>query len=426
MSINLELHENFDGTLDGRYKQGNKPASGLATWSNNFAYAGAFRVPISTGTGSLRYSYGVIGPSATSGQFYMSTDSTSASARGIAELTIPALSTSTSIGDLNTASVVQDRLDVFATPDGNPQLNDRVSGIYPHNGKLLVNLVEFYDAAANNTKFTARVESPNDFANTTLSGQYEIQNHYKAAGWFSPVPAEWQSQLGYSHIVGNSHNWSIIGRASVGPSAYGINLDHLTAATPVEPVPTEAFQSYDLAAGQQLQQQINPVWDLHNTLDRDAIPIVPQGNDVWTHLSRAGYGFIIPNTRTYCVVGSSAGHEDGIGYKITQDNANVCSGYCPPDPTDWSFYYWLFDVNDWLDVKNGSKQPYEIAPYEYGPFNTPFELFRGATVGSTGLEVRGGMFDPSIGRLYISVGHNDDSNQFNPVPIVYAYDIIGV
>lgn len=25
MSINLELHENFDGTLDGRYKQGNKP-----------------------------------------------------------------------------------------------------------------------------------------------------------------------------------------------------------------------------------------------------------------------------------------------------------------------------------------------------------------------------------------------------------------
>lgn len=31
MSINIELHENFDGSLDGRYKQGNKPITGGGT-----------------------------------------------------------------------------------------------------------------------------------------------------------------------------------------------------------------------------------------------------------------------------------------------------------------------------------------------------------------------------------------------------------
>jgi hypothetical protein len=58
------------------------------------------------------------------------------------------------------------------------------------------------------------------------------------------------------------------------------------------------------------------------------------------------YGVLLPDTRTYLVVGSSAGHRSGIGYKITQDDDTECGGYCAYSADDSYGYYWMFGVDD--------------------------------------------------------------------------------
>ena len=77
-------------------------------------------------------------------------------------------------------------------------------------------------------------------------------------------------------------------------------------------------------------------------------PIVPDQynkslkNNLWTELSAAHYGFIIPNTSSYLVIGKSGGHNSGIGYKITQDNGRECGGPCSVKAGDSYNYFWFF------------------------------------------------------------------------------------
>ena len=66
-----------------------------------------------------------------------------------------------------------------------------------------------------------------------------------------------------------------------------------------------------------------------NYLSPDALQ-TSQGSasPIWNFLSEAVYGFIVPGTSTFAVFGSSGGVNSGIGYKLTQDNGNLCEGYC--------------------------------------------------------------------------------------------------
>lgn len=412
MPINLDLYQNFDGSLDGRYKLGDKPDSGLATWSNNFAYAGAFRVPSATQNPDTGYELwnarAVIGLSATSGNMYMSMHPTRA--LGICELQIPALSTSSNLDDLNTATVVQAKASVFNTPDGNPDGNDEVLGIHAHNGEVIVMLGQEYDANADNTKSAAIIKNPSDLSSPNLQGQYEVQGHYKAAGWVSEVPAEWQTQLGYTHIIGHSDNYSITARSSLGPSAYGINLDDLTAATVSEPVQTQAFQSYPMLDG-----AFPTAMDSNLTKDD-----YDSGNPYFTVMSVASFGFIIPNTRTYAVFGTNAGNVSGIGYKVWRDGV-FYDGDSLNDPTDWNHYYWFFDIDEWAAVKRGDKQPHEVVAYAHGVIDLPLGKLSGL---DKQLMIRGGAFDETSGRLYLSL-EKGDPGQFNSRPLVFAYDVQG-
>jgi len=45
--------------------------------------------------------------------------------------------------------------------------------------------------------------------------------------------------------MGGGHNWSINGRASIGPTAFGVDLNQVTADVVSEPINTTAFMDYD-------------------------------------------------------------------------------------------------------------------------------------------------------------------------------------
>ena len=351
----------------------------------------------------------------------------------IGEFAIPALVNSTDITLLNSTTVLHEFREILnVTP--NPQIIDRVSGMKLYNGKLIINGVEFYDAPANNTHTTLILSDASDITTSAIDGYYELQGAAHIAGWISDIPTEWQSLLGGNYIGGNSSKYAINSRNPMGVSAFVFNPDSLVG-TPSGVIPTQTLLDFDLTNPLYKSYMPTHFNALYNILTltgstgtghtwADAAATVGT-NDLWTSKSQASYGFIIPGTRTYMTIGSSGGHNSGIGYKATQNNGNVCGGPCPYDSEDYYNYYWLWNVNDLLDVKNGIQQPYNILPYDRGVFNVPFQtdVYNGGIPKHN--PITGGTFDPASGLLYLSIfsGGSVTAYARNPAIAVYKIDV---
>ena len=167
------------------------------------------------------------------------------------------------------------------------------------------------------------------------------------------------------------------------------------SSEPLDPTPTTKLLDFSLA---------NP---LHEDLGNGT-----RTNNIWTHLSRAVYGFIPPGTRSYVTIGHSGGHNSGVCYKCTQNNNNLCGGYCAPDASDYYLYYWLWDLNDLIAVKNGQMNSYDVRPYDYGVFPSPISVTK----------LGGGSFDPASGKLYVTLQRADrDQGRYSNPPVIAVY-----
>ncbi len=364
-------------------------------------YIGAFRLPATTfGASNLNFAEGPLEYRAASHSiFIVGHDHQQA----IAEFGVPALVDSEVLASLNMADAP---LQIFATvldrtPDGNPQNLNQIGGLEiivgPDSDALLVNAYEYYDAPADNTHTSLLVHDANKFATATVQGFYRFAGGAgHTSGWISPIPPEWQAALGGTHLTGHSSGIPIISRSSVGPSAFAFNpQDMLAMPDPSIPVATIGLLDFSLAA------------PLHEDLRNDS-----GSNALWTHLSRVTYGFIAPGSSTYVTIGHSGGHASGVCYKCVQHNGNRCGGYCAPDPDDYYHYYWLWNVNDLLAVRNGQMSPAAVRPYDDGVLELPFATAK------TG----GGTFDPTMQRLYLRVLRADtEQGQYANPPVVLAF-----
>lgn len=373
---------------------------------SQLTYEGAFRIKASeNGISDLNYAQGPIAYNYENHSLFIVGH---AHQQAIAEYAIPEIVKSETLSELN---MVETPFQVFSdvlsqTADGNPEGIDRVGGLYyvNHGGqaKLIVNAYEYYDAPADNTVSTLIVNDANALETTSVSGYYNFEGSPPAhsAGWISPIPEAWQEELDGTHITGHSSGIPIISRASVGPSAFAFDIND--ALNTSQSIQTATLLDFKLS---------NP---LHSDLSNES-----KTNDIWTHLSRATYGFIVPGTRTYLTIGSSGGHESGICYKCTQDSGNLCGGYCTPEADDNYQYYWLWDMNDLVAVKNGTLNPYDVRPYDHGYFNTPFQANGSKKIG-------GGTFDPSTGNLYLSVQSGDtEQGTYARPPVIVVYNTNG-
>ncbi|TXD33770.1 hypothetical protein FRC96_14950 [Lujinxingia vulgaris] len=366
---------------------------------DDFSFVGAFRVPASRfGASSMNFSQGPIALHPERNSVFLVGHNYD---QAIAEFTIPDLVNSSVLTELNTAerpvqrfASVLDRLD-------NPQRLDRLGGMaFLEDGEgydLLVHAWQYYDAPADKTHTTLMLRDPDDLEGSAVDGFYELEGRAHTNGWVTPIPEALQQELGATHLTGSSGGYPIHSRASIGPTFFTFEPAAFTAP-PSEEIPTEALLDYSLA---------NP---LHHDLNND------QGdNDIWTHLSRATFGFIPPGSRTYLVIGKSGGHQSGVCYKcIPEGRTSTCAGNCARDATDYATFFWAFDIDDLLDVKAGEKLPHEVRPFAYGPFEIPF---------STN-SIGGGAFDSERGLLYLTAQRADREREFlnPPVIMVYSYD----
>ncbi|MCK5669229.1 MAG: hypothetical protein KAI15_09095, partial [Gammaproteobacteria bacterium] len=232
----------------------------------------------------------------------------------------------------------------------------------------------------------------------------------------------WQDALGGDFITGWASNFPIASRNSIGPSAFVVNMNDINpSADPDTLIPTTPLMNFSLANPLHSDIYNNNETTKRNNKNQDTVPVIVGDNDLWTVVSWAVYGFIVPNTRTYAVFGSSGGHFSGLGYKILQDGAiNNCPGPCAVSPDDYYNYYWFFDVDDLVAVKNGEKLAHEIRPYDYGVFPAPFQTEANILYERPQAirPIRGGDYDAASSTLYLVLGGSLQEEQ-----IIVAYNV---
>lgn len=330
----------------------------------------------------------------------------------VAEFAIPELVVSRDIKDFN---VVTKARQPFVKINGNPKVetgvdkNFKVTGLEVIDNKLLVNYVNWYDASGKETDTSIYFDDANKLSTSKAYGPFQLDGKAHAAGWISKVPEAWASRLGGQYIAGGQLGTSIISRLSVGPSAFVFDPRRNMFGHKNGKVATERLLDFSLTTplynvaryGKQ-PSNVNKI--LYNEDGK---------NDLWTLISGAGYGFIVPGTSTYLTVGRAGGIESGIGYKIRQDSGKLCPGPCSKSAADNYSYYWLWDVEKLMDVKYGLLQAHEVRPYEYGKLILPVDL--------DGATINGGAFDESSSTLYLSVPKADKLTRFKQLPVFLAF-----
>ncbi len=365
-------------------------------------YRGAFRLSSDTfGDSDVNYAVGTLGFNPANNSLFIAGHGHH---NAVAEFAIPAT--------IGTGSVVED-LPVVETPlqdfaaflddasTGNPDGIDRIDGMYVDDGRLIVNAERWYDATGHAQDTTLVLDA--DDLDGPVDGYYELDGGVHAGGYMSDVPTEWREVLGGPLLTGWAANTSIISRHSVGPSLFTFDPDDLDVDATVDPaIDTNVHMNFPYSG----QRWITP-----DALDQNTTGASP----LWNFLSKARFGFIAPGTSTFVVLGHTGGIESGIGYKITQDDGNLCGGYCAYEADDYSNAYWLFDVDDIL----AADDTHLPRPYASGYWSVPFDDDgRHAIIGGT--------FDPGTATLYLALGNAGQVGTYDRPPLIVVYDVPNV
>lgn len=372
----------------------------LAEQDVGLEFAGAFRLKVDNdGVSRSAYAQGTFALSEDSRSFFMVGH---VKHQAIAEYAIPKVVKSQNIKDLNiTSSAIQPYTKVLhRAHTGNNQNLNRITGLRIIEGELFLNAVEFYDANTNAKHTTAIIRDPNNLSKSKIDGFFELTGAAHSAGWISKLPKKWGEKLDATYLTGFASNYPIITRNSVGPSAFVYYLDNI-AQTDLKKglIPSTPILDYSMK-----------------------FPLHKRGtNNLWTDVSQAIYGFVIPGTDFYLVIGHSAGHKSGIGYKITQNTGRVCGGPCPHDQYDVYHYYWIWDMNDLEKVKQNKLQPHQPKPIHYGQMTLPFQPSRGL------YQIAGATFDDKQNKLYMLISAADRlQSVYEGAPVMAVFDLINI
>jgi hypothetical protein len=362
-------------------------------------YSGGFRVNLKEeGASRSGYAQGTFTLSEDSKSFYMVGH---VHHQSIAQYALPTIVESENIKDLKiTGKAIQPYTKLLGRAHtGNKQKLNRITGMELIEGELFVNAVEYYDANTNNSNTTLIIREPTNMAKSKIDGYFDLKGAAHSAGWISKLPKKWEDKLQASYLMGFASNYPINSRSSIGPTAFVYYLDN--------------FAQTDLNSG---FVPARPILDysLKHPLNKRT-----GENNLWTDVSEAIYGFVIPGTDYYLVIGQSGGHESGVGYKITQNTGRVCGGPCPRDQNDVYHHYWIWDMNELLTVDQNKIMPHEPKPIHYGTIQMPFQPSRGI------YDIAGADFDRKHNKLYVLISNADRlQSKYEGAPIMAIFDLL--
>jgi hypothetical protein len=363
----------------------------------SLVYQGAFRVPAG-GDKQHTFEYGGRGlafDARDNGLWMIGHDQT----QWVAEMSIPAPSTSSSLSALPRAALRQNFRDVLGGRMGAIGTDGVfVGGVLPWDDALVATGYIYYDAS--HAQETTHVRAA---SNGSVSGPYRVGSAGAGmvSGWMTPVPSEWQSSLGGPALTGQCCI-PIIGRTSLGPSA-------------------TVFDPSNLANQSNAKQVLGYPHD-HPTLG------TYEDTDL-SHLflkSTAMGGMIFPGgTSTVLFIGVQAGsvcYGQGTGDRALDGRAVPGTDgvvYCY-DPTNsykgthgypYRGFVWAYNASDLVQVKQGHKNPWDVKPYATWTLDAPF-------MNNSRTAVLGATYDPATRRVFVSLGFADGA-----APVVAVYGL---
>jgi len=349
----------------------------------NIEYQGAFRVE-AKGESSSNFAVGTLAYNPKNNSLFMAGHSREGA---IAEFAIPeSLSFESVVKKIPKAKVLQSYVSLFKDPN-----KKRINGLLQFGNNLLVTSEIYYDASGKN-KDNLQVLNIDNISEKP-KGMLQLNGEARIAGYMSPIPESMHSALGAKYLVGWSSVNAIDNRYSHGPSLATFNPQD--ALDNDLQVPTAIKQVYPFKGGRKIVSNAA-------TVTKDVSPI-------WSSLAKGRYGFIVPGTSIFMVVGSNGGIHSGIGYKIIQDNGNKCGGYCSYDHEDNYSYFWLFDINEMIATEN----PWDVQPFSYGKWEMPF---KGSIIGAT--------WDEKKEALYMSISGAGRIGKYDRPPMIVVYKLV--
>lgn len=402
---------------------GGPTSPGLASIAD-LQYSGAFRLkPGNFGAGpdgtctssqathcSINYAVGTLAYNPTRNSLYIVGH---AQASLVAEYPLEGVVPDSSTFDVTQLPVTADPIQPFTqilSIAPNPEGHNRITGMMCYENELIINSEDWYDAAADNYDTTLAIRDSSNLSGT-IDGYFKHPGRANAAGYMGTIPLSLQSKFGGSqYYMGWSSVYSITSRYSQGPSIWSLHPSEMTRAANGALTST-SFMNFPYSGGS--DQWLSPTANSYSPQGEEG-PF-PPADPVWNALTIGVYGFFIPGTRTYMVIGSTGGLTSGIGYKAVQSDGNICGGPCAYDPDDYYNYYWLFDADEISNAEN----VWDPRPYEYGIWELPSQFITSA---SSNL-IKGGSLDEANGVLYVALANAAQVGAYDRPPLVLTYGL---
>jgi len=401
---------------------------------NNLEYLGAFRVPKGNlGGDSVRWSMGRGGQGITYNPERDSLIMSGSLHEKLAiEISIPEPVNSVVINDLNFAETLQapgavtDRQWSNLNLDGSAVVNGAVVGNFMvHDGKLIGNAYPYYASGKEGhlTHFEASLNwatEGSQFSGWKRVGTNPTNPVASSTGWvggyMGHIPLEWQVRLGWPALTGNGAI-AIVSRSSFGPSVSGFNPANLGKQ---EITPAEIFLGYP-EEHQTIGTYSGPSLFYNNTTVLSDV-VFPEGTDSVLFFGKHGLGMTGEGDCCYGTGTSDiALHEQPNG-----QNGVWCYDPVNSDKGGHAYPYvtqiWAYDANDFLKVKNGEMQYWEVVPYERIELDLPFSDENSSRTGPK--NIGGAAYDPKTQRIFISQLLADHwADKFEPNPIIHVYKV---
>lgn len=416
-------------------------------YANNLEYVGAFKVP--TGD-DMSYGGSVITYNPTKNSIYIVGNSND---QKVAEISIPEIVQSNDLATLNRATYLQTPSDITEgnrrnIAEGGSILSAtavNLGGLLVYKGNLIGTSFAFYSYDAVLSHFTSglTLSALNDFSGMYAVGApQEVPTASFVSGWMTHVPSELQSELGGAVITGNG-GLSILGRTSFGPSAFSFDPSNLVVDNPA---PATALLYYpNKHQTLNLNGYNNPIFN--DTTKIAGMTMVNGSRSIlyfgYHGIGENNYGQpsgnpIYADTCTSpdnCIMGPK-------GWPICEDPNNCITGRkgvpfdpecngsgadgCYFDPLGlggkgphafpYVYQVWAYDSNELVEVKAGTKKPWEVLPY--ATWQLPFSvvarttLFGGATA-----------YDASTGRLFVVQPNGELYKCCQKLPVIHVFQI---
>ncbi len=406
---------------------------------DDMEYLGAFRIKAGTiGDSKPSFSYGHIAFNTESRNSLFLSGYNLHGAVG--EYVIPELVTGNDITALN-IGVNKQPFVALLNKVVNTYKANRIGAMEYINGELLIHTYIYYDANSKNKTTTLIVRDAENLKDSKVDGYFSFSGLAHEVLMISPIPDEYKTALGGDYISGggSNGNMAINGRASMGPSAWVLKSSDVIGTDKTSgDINTTPILDFDInhviadnekgwMKGWNGKTEYNydgPYPNLQGENFKNAYdPEKVLDNDMWTAGSDSSYCLIVPGTRTYACFGAQRMHKTGGGYKIATNAGRLCGGPCAygDDTENW---YWFFDANDMIAVKNGEKKPYEVKPYARGKFTTPFDLYHSNNIGTRKATILGGTYDKETGTIYLSLPNIDNyQHKYDPPQVIMAFKV---